>query len=52
MPTDDFDETRASARLPHLAIDVVHRRAREGDAEEVSISLQAMPSFEAFGQFL
>mgnify|MGYP001600348447 FL=1 len=52
MPPRDLQETRASARLPHLDIDIVHRRAREGDAEQILISLQATPSFQAFGQVL
>lgn len=52
MQGSDFDETRASARLPHLDIDIVHRRSREGDAEQISINLQAVPSFSAFSQFL
>jgi hypothetical protein len=52
MPQSDFDETKASARLPHLDIAIVHRRARDGGAEQLAISLQATPSFEAFAQFL
>jgi hypothetical protein len=46
------DATRATARLPGLEIEVVHRRLPGGDAEEISINLQAVPSFEAFGRFL
>jgi hypothetical protein len=46
------DETRATARLPGLEIEIVHRRSPAGDAEQISISLQAVPSFEAFGRFL
>jgi len=48
----DLDETRASARLPHLDIDIVHRRSRGGAAEQLSVTLQATPSFDAFAQFL
>jgi hypothetical protein len=44
------DETRATARLPGLEIEIVHRRSPAGDAD--SINLQAVPSFEAFGRFL
>ena len=44
--------TRATARLPALEIEIVHRRSPAGDAEQISINLQAMPSFEAFGRFL
>ena len=52
MPhSDDSDTTRATARLPGLEIEIVHRRPRH-DVEAVSINLQATPSFEAFGRFL
>ena len=44
--------TRATARLPGLDIEIIHRRSLNDEAEQISINLQAMPSFEAFGQFL
>jgi hypothetical protein len=44
--------TRATARLPGLNIEIVHRQSPAGDAEEISIHLQAVPSFEAVGRFL
>jgi hypothetical protein len=44
--------TRGRAHLPGLDIEIVHRRSPEGDAEEISINLKAVPSFEAFGRFL
>src|SRR5262249_39966696 len=44
--------TRAPARLPGLNIEVVHRQSPDGDSEQISINLQAVPSFEAFGRFL
>jgi hypothetical protein len=47
-----FDETKATARLPNLDIEIVHGRSPAGDAERITISLQAAPSFEAFGRFL
>ena len=53
MPnSNDHDTTRATARLPGLEIEIVHRRPRGNDGEALSINLQAMPSFEAFGRFL
>lgn len=52
MQDPNLDETRASARLPHLDIDIVHRRSRTGDAELLTISLQATPSFQAVERFL
>jgi hypothetical protein len=48
----DVDTTKASAHLPGLDIDVVYRRSPDGEAEQISINLQAVPSFEAFGRFL
>ena len=52
---DQYSEdntTRATATLPSLRIEVVHRRSADAGAEQISIHLQAMPSFEAFGRFL
>ena len=46
------EPTRATARLPGLDIEIVHRRSTSGDAEQISINLQAVPSFEAFGRFV
>src|SRR5215467_8769849 len=48
----DIDTTRASARLPGLNIDIVHSQSPSGDCEQISITLQAVPSFEAFGRAL
>jgi len=54
LPDQQIDDgtTRATARLPGLEIEIVHRRLPGVEAEQISINLQAMPSFEAFGQFL
>ena len=46
------DTTRATARLPGLKIEIVHRRSPGAEVEQISISLQAAPSFEAFARFL
>jgi hypothetical protein len=43
---------RATARLPHLDIEITHRRAPDGDAEQISISVRAVPTFEAWGRLL
>ena len=56
-PEDEVDAaetgtTRATARLPGLDIEIMHRRALEGHAEQISINLTAVPSFEAFGRAL
>jgi hypothetical protein len=54
LPDQQIDDgtTRATARLPGLEIEIVHRKLPGAEAEQISINLQAMPSFEAFGQFL
>ena len=44
--------TSAMARLPSLEIEIVHRKSLAGGAEQISINLKAVPSFEAFGRFL
>jgi hypothetical protein len=46
------DATKATAHLPGLEIEIVHRQSPAGDSEQLSINLQAVPSFEAFGRFL
>jgi hypothetical protein len=43
--------TRATARLPGLDIEIIHCRSLNDEAEQLSINLQAMPSFEAFGRY-
>jgi hypothetical protein len=48
----DHETTRATAILPGLEIEIVHRRPQGENLEALSINLQAMPSFEAFGRFL
>jgi hypothetical protein len=47
----DNDTTRATASLPGLKIEIVHRRPPGADVEALSINMQAMPSFEAFGRY-
>jgi hypothetical protein len=44
--------TRATAHLPGLEIEIIHRRSPGAEVEQISINLQAVPSFEAFGRFL
>jgi|SRR5947209_578941 hypothetical protein len=45
----EIDATRASARLPGLDVDIIHRQSPNGDWEQMSINLRATPSFEALG---
>ena len=51
-PQNDRDTTRATANLPGLTIDVMHRRLPDTEAEQISITMQAVPSFAAFGRYL
>ena len=46
----EIDVTKASAHLPGLDIDIIHRQSPNGDWEQVSINLHATPSFEALGR--
>jgi hypothetical protein len=43
---------RATAHLPGLKIEIVHSRSPTADAEQISINLRAVPSFDAFGRAL
>ncbi|NVO15010.1 MAG: hypothetical protein HXX10_13320 [Rhodoplanes sp.] len=42
----------AATQLPNLQIEVTHGTLPDGAGERISIHLQAMPSFAAFGDFL
>ena len=52
LPQGFFEETKATARLSNLDIEIVQSRSPARDAERITISLQAVPSFVAFGRFL
>lgn len=45
-------ETTASAHLPGLDVEIVHRRLPDENAEQISIHFKAVPSFDAFGDYL
>jgi hypothetical protein len=45
-----MDTATASAHLPGLDIDILHRQSPNGDYEQISINLRATPSFEALGR--
>jgi hypothetical protein len=47
-----IDATSATARLPCLDVEIIHRRSPAGDAEQILINLRAVPSFEAFSRFI
>jgi hypothetical protein len=44
----EIDAARATARLPCLDIEIIHRRSLGGDAEQISINLQARGSCREF----
>lgn len=48
----EIDAVKASAHLPGLDIDIIHKQSPHGDWEQVSINLRATPSFEAFGRWV
>ena len=52
MVESAYDETRATARLPNLDIEILHRRPWEGNEEQLVVMLRAVPSFEAVGRWL
>ena len=52
MARSDYDETTAVAHLPQLDIEIRHRRPWQGEGEEMTITLRAVPSFEAFGRMM
>jgi hypothetical protein len=47
-----MEEIRATARLPHLDVEIAHRRLPDEDAEQLSIHLRASPSFGAMADYL
>jgi hypothetical protein len=47
----DMAQLYLPASLPGLEIETVHRKSQDADVEAISINLQAVPSFEAFGRF-
>lgn len=49
---DEWDETRATARLPGLDLDIRHRRAWEGEAEQLQVTLTAASGFETAARML
>ncbi len=47
-----MDETKATAHLPNLDIEIRHRVMQDEGAEYVTVSLRAAPSFDAVGHYL
>jgi hypothetical protein len=52
MAGNEIDSTKATAHLPGLDIEIVHRQSPDGLAEQISINLTATPSFDAFAHSL
>ncbi len=48
MTQSEFNETKAVAHLPNVDIEIYHRRPWQGDEELLTITLRAVPSFDAF----
>ena len=46
----EIEVTKASAQLPGLDIEIVHRQSPHNEWEQVSINIRAMPSFERLGR--
>jgi hypothetical protein len=42
-----MDETKMTADLPHLSVEIIHRAAEDGRAEQVTIQLNATPDFRS-----
>jgi hypothetical protein len=47
-----MDETKLTARLPSLDMEVVHREDPDAGAETITIHLRATPSFDVVGRVL
>ena len=47
MTENNMTETKMNAALPNLDVEILHRRLPDQNAEVMTISLKATPSFEA-----
>lgn len=52
MPENYAEETRATARVGNLDIEILHGRSADGSAEHLAIHVEAVPSFAAFGRLV
>ena len=46
----EIETTKATARLPGLDIEIIHRQSPNTEWEQVSINVRATPSFEMVGR--
>lgn len=51
-PMPSAGPTRATAHLPGLKVEITHRLSPDREVEQLSVNLEAMPSFDAFGRWL
>ena len=47
-----MDETKLTARLPNLEVEIIRREDAAANAEMLTLNFRAVPSFEAFGRYL
>lgn len=52
MPENYPEETRATARVGNLDIEILHGRSADGSAEHLAIRVEALPSLAAFGRMM
>jgi hypothetical protein len=46
-----LDKTTARVQLPRVNIEITHSSAPEHNSERLSITIEAVPSFAAFGRY-
>jgi hypothetical protein len=47
-----MDETKLTARLPNLEVEIIRREDPAQNAELLTLNFRAVPSFDAFGRYL
>ena len=47
-----MDETKITAKLPNLDVEIMRRELPEQNAETITLRMTAVPSFEAFAGYL
>lgn len=47
-----MDETKITAKLPTLDVEIIRRELPDEDAETITLRMTAVPSFEAVAAFL
>ena len=52
MTDHEPEEVRVHGHLPHMDIDIIYRRAREGDREFIAINVETLPLSQAFERVL